>query len=83
MCCYVSSLTTRLVDVLDVNPWRAMIKVPTDRRGRACRICLVPDGNEWNLNPNNVEGDLTAKKAARITLMDNSKWGEERVFYYL
>lgn len=75
--------TTRLVDVLDVNPWRAMIKVPTDRRGRACRIRLVPDGNEWNLNPNNVEGDLTAKKAARITLMDNSKWGEERVFYYL
>ena len=56
-----------------------MIEVPTDRRGRACRIRLVPDGNEWNLNPNNVEGDLTAKKAARITLMDNSKWGEERV----
>ena len=56
------------------------MKVPTDRRGRACRIRLVPDGNEWNLNPNNVEGDLTAKKAARITLMDNWKWGEERVF---
>ena len=60
-------------------PW-ALIKVPTDRRGRACRIRLVPDGNEWNLNPNNVEGDLTAKKAARITLMDNSKWGEEKSF---
>ena len=66
-----------------MNPWRAKIEVPTDRRGRACRIRLVPDGNEWNLNPNNVEGDLTAIKAARITLMDNSKWGEERDFYHL
>ena len=72
-----------LESVLDMNIWRDLIKVPTDRRGRACRIRLVPDGNEWNLNPNNVEGDLTAKKAARITLMDNSKWGEERVSYLL
>ena len=66
-----------------MNIWRALIKVPTDRRGRACRIRLVPDGNEWNLNPNDVEGDLTAKKAARITLMDNSKWDEEWVSYLL
>ena len=34
--------------------------------------------DEWNLNPNDVTDDLTAKKGAKIVLMSNSIWSNTK-----
>ena len=56
--------------------WEAKIKVAADREGRSCKLKLIPE-DEWNLNPNGVIGDTSAKKGAKITIMSNEAWGKD------
>ena len=57
--------------------FEARVQVPTDRKGRACKLRLVAE-NEFDLNPLGVTGDPTAKKGANIIMMSNSLWADNK-----
>ena len=56
--------------------WEARILVDPIRRGRACYFYLIPEA--YNLNPDNSTTDNTARKGARIDILNQSTWSNDK-----
>ena len=56
--------------------WEARIKVDAIRNGRSCQFYILPEA--YDLNPDDSTTDNTARKGAKIDILNQSVWGANK-----